>query len=131
MICGALRLKNVLTMDFADVTYSQVGVVLKGSLEPGGAIVVSSSSLLKPVLYATAGRFWSLHHPSVWAFRVKISRVKGGRVGGKFSQMHSMHSDKDLELDRLWEKRHDVSIVAAEGKQSEESAVYLRSAHGS
>ncbi|GJC95772.1 integral membrane protein [Colletotrichum higginsianum] len=143
MIFGALRLKNVLTMDFTDVTYSQVGVVLMGTLEPGIAIIVSSSPLLKPIFDATVGRFWSLRGATTKSatgggtakpttlqtiggsglLGSKLSRVTGGG-GGKFSQMHSTHSDdEDLELDRLREKRHDVAVVAAQGSRSEESVV--------
>ncbi|KAJ0166102.1 hypothetical protein CTA2_8648 [Colletotrichum tanaceti] len=143
MIFGALRLKNVLTMDFTDVTYSQVGVVLMGTLEPGVAIIVSSSPLLKPIFDATVGRFWSLRGATTKSatgggtakpttlqtiggsgiLGSKLSRVTGGGDGGgKFSQMHSTHSDdEDLELDRLREKRYDVAVVAAQGGRSEES----------
>ncbi|GKT46701.1 satratoxin biosynthesis SC1 cluster protein 4 [Colletotrichum spaethianum] len=143
MVFGALRLKNVLTMDFTDVTYSQVGVVFMGTLEPGVAIIVSSSPLLKPVFDATIGRFWSLRGSTAKSttgggaakpttlqtigqsglLGSKLSRAAGGGGGGRFSQMHSTHSDEDLELDRLREKRHNVAVVVAQGNQSEESMV--------
>ncbi|UQC77604.1 uncharacterized protein CLUP02_03073 [Colletotrichum lupini] len=143
MIFAALRLKNVLTMDFTDVTYSQVGVVLMGTLEPGVAIIVSSSPLLKPIFDATVGRFWSLRGTRGATTRsggagagsakpntlqtIGQSGLLGSKLsrggGGRFSQMHSTHSDDDddLELDRLREKRHNVAVMAASGNPSEDS----------
>ncbi|KAJ0309102.1 hypothetical protein COL5a_001223 [Colletotrichum fioriniae] len=143
MIFAALRLKNVLTMDFTDVTYSQVGVVLMGTLEPGVAIIVSSSPLLKPIFDATVGRFWSLRGTRGATTRsggagaasakpntlqtIGQSGLLGSKLsragGGRFSQMHSTHSDDDddLELDRLREKRHNVAVMVASGNPSEDS----------
>ncbi|KAK1637317.1 integral membrane protein [Colletotrichum phormii] len=137
MIFAALRLKNVLTMDFTDVTYSQVGVVLMGTLEPGVAIIVSSSFLLKPLFDATVGRFWSLRGGGAGPASAKPTTLQtigqsgllGSKLsragGGRFSQMHSTNSDDDddLELDMLREKRHDVAVMVASGNPSEDSVV--------
>ncbi|OHE94570.1 integral membrane protein [Colletotrichum orchidophilum] len=146
MIFAAIRLKNVLSMDFTDVTYSQVGVVLMGTLEPGVAIIVSSSPLLKPIFDATFGRFWTLRGSTARSggsgaasakpttlqtigqsglLGSKLSRAAAGSGGGgRFSQMPSTYSDDDdVELDRLREKRHDVAVMVANGNQSEDSVV--------
>ncbi|KAK1674548.1 integral membrane protein [Colletotrichum godetiae] len=146
MIFAALRLKNVLTMDFTDVTYSQVGVVLMGTLEPGVAIIVSSSPLLKPIFDATVGRFWSIRGGTTRSAgggggagpasgkpttlqTIGQSGLLGSKLsragGGRFSQMHSTHSDDDddLELDRLREKKHNVAVMVANGNPSEDSVV--------
>jgi len=52
MVFGALRLYYVLTINFADVTATQLPVIIMGTIEPGVAIMVSSSPLLKQVFDA-------------------------------------------------------------------------------
>lgn len=60
MVCGALRLYYVVMLDFADVTGSQLPVIITTNAEAGVAIMVSSSPLIKPAFDAISRRVFAL-----------------------------------------------------------------------
>ncbi|ORY58542.1 uncharacterized protein BCR38DRAFT_400322 [Pseudomassariella vexata] len=57
MIFGAVRLYEVLQVEFTDTAYTAVNVTTYSAVECGVAIIVSSSPLLKPVSDKMFGRF--------------------------------------------------------------------------
>lgn len=60
MVFGALRLYYVVIVDFADITISQIPVIIMTTVECGVAIMVSSCPLLKPAFDAILRRIFAL-----------------------------------------------------------------------
>jgi hypothetical protein len=131
MIFAALRLHAVLKLDFLDVTYSQVGVVLYGTLEPAVAIVVSSSVLLKPAFDACFQSFFSFGSdrqisessgPSAVASAKRDfgAKPKSRSRATGFSQVHEREED-ELELNSVGKKERSF-VVSAKSAQSMDNA---------
>lgn len=142
MVFGVLRLYYVLVMDFTDVTGTQLGVVIQGTLEAGVSIMISSSPTLKPILDWGMGRLLSLkrrsQHTQIHAYPSldksgTLRTFGGGFVGGRSDgtgpsrksgprvQMTSEGGNENcLELDDFREHKHTVAITSAPDRLSPE-----------
>lgn len=138
MVFGVLRLYYVLVMDFTDVTGTQLGVVIQGTLEAGVSIMISSSPTLKPILDWGMGRLLSLkrrsQHTQIHAYPSidksgTLRTFGGGFVGGSGpsrkselrGQVTKEDGDEDcLELDELRVHKHTVAITSAPARLSPE-----------
>lgn len=119
---GALRLYYVLTMNFADVTASQLPVVIMGTIEPGVAIMVSSSPLLKPVLDAAIRHVLALFGVTgsdrdttvaVAGADATLQTIGGGYLKGKISRASRIGmratSWKQVEVDDGENADHELT----------------------
>lgn len=142
MVFGVLRLYYVLVMDFTDVTGTQLGVVIQGTLEAGVSIMISSSPTLKPILDWGLGRLLSLkqrsQHTQIHGYPSvdksgTLRTFGGGFVGGRSDgtgpsgrsgpsrQITNEGGDEDcLELDEFRDHKHTVAITSAPGRLSPE-----------
>jgi hypothetical protein len=133
MVFGALRLYYVLVIDFTDVTATQLGVVIQGTLEAGVSIMISSSPMLKPIFDSGLGRLLSLkqrsQHTQIRAYPSidkpgTLRTFGGGFVGGRSDgtgpskksgprrQMTDEEVDENcLELDELREREHKHTVT--------------------
>lgn len=140
MVFGVLRLYYVLVMDFTDVTGTQLGVVIQGTLEAGVSIMISSSPTLKPILDWVLGRLLSLkrrsQHTQIHAYPSidksgTLRTFGGGFVGGGSNgtgpsrksgpcrQLNNEGGDENcLELDEFRKHKHTVTITSAPDRQS-------------
>lgn len=119
MVFGALRLYYVLIMDFSNVTASQLPVVIMGTVEPGVAIMVSSSLLLKPVFDALFQRFFSCVGLSdINKGRSENSPNRagtlltfgGGLIGGRYSDVYKGYMNRRTIVHRQAEEDIDFGV---------------------
>ncbi|KAK7704592.1 hypothetical protein SLS64_008356 [Diaporthe eres] len=142
MVFGVLRLYYVLVMDFTDVTGTQLGVVIQGTLEAGVSIMISSSPTLKPILDWAMGRLLSLkrrsQHTQIHAYPSidksgTLRTFGGGFVGGRSdgsgpSRKSGLRvqttkeggGENCLELNDFREHKHTVAITSAPDRLSPE-----------
>lgn len=130
MVFAGMRLHAVLTLDFLDVIYSQVPVVLYGTLEPAIAILVSCSILLQPLLdtFFSSVLGWD-RSSSTKQSSAELSGLSSDkpREGGGFSarsptpgrgfRQIDEGDDNDLELDGFRRTGRDI-LVAADSTES-------------
>lgn len=129
-------------MDFTDVTGTQLGVVIQGTLEAGVSIMISSSPTLKPILDWGLGRLLSIkqrsQHTQIHAYPSNdksgtLRTFGGGFVGGRSDvtgpsrksalsrEMTSEGGDENcLELDEFRQHKHTVAITSAPDRRSPE-----------
>lgn len=120
-------------MDFSDVTASQLPVAILGTVEPGVAIMVSSSPLLKPVFdtmfrrirlfIGLSDRSKSNSCPSR-AGRILtfgggfVGRspegLEGIKDGNNLVKIYDPESGKENEVDIFHENKRGIAIGAAE-----------------
>lgn len=134
MVFAGMRLHAVLTLDFLDVTYSQVPVVLYGTLEPAIAILVSCSVPLQPLLDAffTSALRWDRSNSSRNSTKQSSTELSDlssdkSREGGSFRARSPTPGRgfrqieeggyNDLELDGFRRTGRDI-LVAADSTES-------------
>lgn len=131
MVFGALRLYYIFAIDFADVTASQLPVVITGTLQAGVAIMVSSSPLLKPVFDATFRRIFlylgladrSKHDSVIDPGRVGNIRTVGGgivdrspeefpcaREGNGSAKVYNYECRNESEVDGSHEDKYGIPL---------------------
>lgn len=142
MVFGALRLYYVLVMEFTDVTATQLGIVIQGTLEAEVSIMISSSPILKPIFDSGVRRLLSLkqrsQHTQIRAYPSidkpeTLRTFGGGFVGGRSNrtgpskksepcrQIINEEADEDcLELDKFCEHKHTVAVTSAPDARSPE-----------
>lgn len=78
IVVGLIRTVKIIKMDFADITYSGIVVDLLTILELGVAIIVSSSTILRPVFdrifHSTGSVAGSANKPQDWSRSCNQSR---------------------------------------------------------
>lgn len=140
MVFGALRLYYILIMDFTDVTASQLPVIIMGTIEPGVAIMVSCSPLLKPVFDAIFRYVLSclsittrsrVNSATDLGGDTTLITFGGGNIKGKHitpfqvgknsktqGVMTYVDGNNDLELDGLRDRMQEVLVTAKLSRNS-------------